>query len=139
LHPKFEVETMIRRLALLMIFSFGLAMITVVAQQPSTQQNPPAQDQAQQPTQPPPHVDVEPSPADRKLEQAISGELQKDPHMAFSRVRVHVTDQEVVLVGTVLTAAAKDQAEQIASQHAEGRKVTNKIRVNPNVHKGPGL
>jgi len=130
---------MIRKLALLMIFVFGLAMTTLVAQQPSSQQNAPARDQAQQPTQPPPRVDVEPSPADRKLEQAIQGELQKDPHMTYSRVRVHVTDQEVVLVGVVLTATAKDQAEQIATQQAGGRKVTNKIRVNPQVHHGPGL
>jgi osmotically-inducible protein OsmY len=128
-----------RKLALLMIFGLGLAMVTAVAQQSQSQQNPPAQDQVQQPAQKPPHVDVEPNPEDRKLEQSILGALQKDPHMAYSRVSVHVTDQEIVLVGIVLTTTAKDQAEQIATQHAGGRKVTNKIRVNPNVHHGPGL
>jgi osmotically-inducible protein OsmY len=128
-----------RKLALLVVFSLGLAMLTAAAQQQPTQQNPPAQDQAQQPAEKPPHVDVEPNPEDRKLEHTIQGALQQDPHMAYSKVRVHVTDQEIVLIGTVLTGTAKDQAAQIATEHAGGRKVTNKIRVNPNVHPGPGL
>jgi osmotically-inducible protein OsmY len=128
------------KLALLMAFSLGVAMVTAAAQQPTAQQNPPAQDQTQQqPGEKPPHVDAEPNPEDRKLEQSIQGDLQKDPHMAFSRVRVHVTDEEVQLSGTVLTNTARDQAAQIASQHAGGRKITNRIRVNPNVHPGPGL
>lgn len=129
-----------RKLALLMAFSFGLAMLTAAAQQPTAQQNPPAQDQTQQqPSEKPPHVDAEPNPEDRKLEQSIQGDLQKDPHMAFSRVRVHVTDTEVILSGTVLTNTARDQAAQVATDHAGGRKITNRIRVNPNVHPGPGL
>jgi osmotically-inducible protein OsmY len=126
-----------RKLALLMIFGFGLAMVTAVAQQ--AQQNPPAKDQVQQPAEKPPHVDAEPNPEDRKLEQTIQGALQQEPHMAYSRVRVHVTDTEIVLTGVVLTVTARDQAAKIASDHADGRKVTNRIKVNPNTNPGPGL
>ena len=107
------------------------------------QQNPPAQDQqnpaaAGQQGQPP-HVDAEPNPAARQVEKNIKDALSQDPHMAYSRVRVQATDSEIILSGTVLTADAKDQAEQIAKQNAGGKKVTNRIKVNPNVHPGPGL
>lgn len=120
----------------LLILSFTLARAT-------SQQNPPAQDQQNpaasgQETQKP-HVDAEPNPEARQLEQNIKAALDQDPHMAYSRVRVQATDSEVILSGTVLTADAKDQAEQIAKQNAGGKKITNRIRVNPNVHPGPGL
>ncbi|HEY4676534.1 MAG TPA: BON domain-containing protein, partial [Candidatus Angelobacter sp.] len=51
----------------------------------------------------PPHVDAEPSPADRDLERTIKDALGQDPHMAYSRVNVHVDDKAVVLGGVVLT------------------------------------
>ena len=137
-----EVEsTMMRRtlhtLALLMVFSLVLAGALAAAQQSPTQQNPPAQ--AQQPQEAPPHVDEQTNPEARKTEQAIQSALGQDPHMAYSRVQVQASDTEVILTGVVLTATAKDQAEKIATDQAGGRKVTNKIRVNPNVHPGPGL
>jgi len=123
-----------------LLLALSLTLVTVAAQaQPAAQQKPPAQDQAQQPAEPPPHVDQQTNPDDRKLEQAIMGDLRKDPHMAFSRVTVHVSDTEVVLTGIVLTQTAKDQAEQIAGQHAQGRKMNNRIRVNPNLNPGPGF
>jgi osmotically-inducible protein OsmY len=87
----------------------------------------------------PPHVDAEPSPADRDLERTIKDALGQDPHMAYSRVSVHVTGKEVVLTGVVLTGTAKGQAAQIASEHAAGRKVTNKLKVNANTHPGSGF
>jgi osmotically-inducible protein OsmY len=87
----------------------------------------------------PPHVDAEPSPADRDLERTIKDALGQDPHMAYSRVSVHVTDKEVVLTGVVLTGTAKGQAAQIASEHAAGRKVTNRLKVNANTHPGSGF
>jgi osmotically-inducible protein OsmY len=139
-----EVETtMMKRtlhtLALLTVFGVAFAGVQAAGQQSPSQQNPPAQDQAQQPAENPPHVDAQTNPEDRKVEQSIQGALGQDPHMAYSRVQVRATDTEVVLTGVVLTATAKDQAEKIATDQAGGRKVTNKIRVNPNVHPGPGL
>lgn len=128
---------------IVMLTLLGLAVAVAVAQaagqQSPSQQNPPASGQAQQPAEKPPHVDQEPNPEDRQLEQTITGDLQKDPHMAYSQVIVRATDKEIVLSGTVLTATAKQNAEDMAQKHADGRKVTNKIRVNPNIHPGPGL
>lgn|SRR5262249_14561852 len=99
---------------------------------------PPAWDPPQQ-AQKPPHVDAEPDAQARNLEKTITNAIKQDPHMAYSRVTVHVTDSEVVLSGVVLTDTAKDQAAQIATEQAGGRKVTNKIKVNPNTHPGPGI
>jgi osmotically-inducible protein OsmY len=126
-------------LALVTVFSLVMAGVQSAAQQPTSQQNPPTQDQAQQPQEAPPHVDAQTNPEDRKAESAIQDALKQDPHMAYSRVQVQATDTEIILTGVVLTATAKDQAEKIATDQAGGRKVTNKIRVNPNVHPGPGL
>jgi len=84
-------------------------------------------------------VDAEPDPASRSLEKEIQSDFKKDPHSAYSRVAVHVDDKEVILSGTVLTQTAKAQAEQVAASHAGGRKINNKIRVNPSVNPGPGI
>jgi osmotically-inducible protein OsmY len=137
-----EVETtMMRRtlhtLALLTLFSLVLAGALAAAQQSPSQQNPPPQ--AQQPAENPPHVDAQTNPEARKIEKSIQSAFGQDPHMAYSRVQVQATDTEVILTGVVLTATAKDQAEKIATEQAGGRKVTNKIRVNPSTHPGPGL
>jgi osmotically-inducible protein OsmY len=78
----------------------------------------------------PPHVDAEPNPADRQIENTIMTDLKQDPHMAYSDVHVHVTDAEVLLGGTVKTQTAKDQAAKIARAHAAKRKITNSIKVN---------
>lgn len=126
------------RLAVLTLLS--LVFLAQAKAQAASQQNPPASGQAQQqPTETPPYVSKEPNPEARKLEQAINSELQQDPHMAYSRVRVQATDDEIVLSGTVLNATAKQNAEDIAQKHAGGRKISNRIRVNPNVQPGPGI
>lgn len=127
------------KLALLSILTFAAAY--TFAHQPQSQ-NPPAssgQSQAQQPAEPPPHVDQEPNPDDRALESSIKDELAKDAHMTYSRISVHVTDTEIMLTGVVLTNTAKDQAEKIAGEHAGNRKIENQLKVNPNTHPGPGL
>ncbi|HEY6305104.1 MAG TPA: BON domain-containing protein [Candidatus Angelobacter sp.] len=131
------MRRILHTLALLTVFSLVLAGALAAAQQSPAQQNPPAQ--AQPPQEAPPHVDAQTNPEDRKTEQAIQSALGQDPHMAYSNVQVRATDTEVTLTGTVLTATAKDQAEKIAADQAGGRKITNKIRVNPNIHPGPGL
>ena len=119
---------------------FFLALSFTIAQaasgQPSAQ--PTAASGVQQ-AEPPPHVDAEPNPGDRQLENKIMDDLKQDPHMAYSKVSVHVTYKEVLLTGTVLTKTAKDQAAQIASEHAAKRKITNRIKVNSNTHPGPGF
>lgn len=124
------------KLAMLAILTLSLAVAVAMGQQPQPQISP-AQGQAQQEN--PPHVDEQTNPEGRAIEKSITDALNQDPHMAYSKVSVHASGDEIILTGTVLTATAKDQAEKIATEHASGKKVTNKIRVNPNLHPGPGL
>ncbi len=125
------------KLALLSIFMF--AAVYAFARQPQSQYPAPSQPQAQQPAEAPPHVDPEPNPDDRALEQSIKADFGKDEHMAYSSVAVHVTDTEIMLTGTVQSSSAKDQAEKIATDHAGGRKIKNQIKINTNTHPGLGL
>ena len=118
------------KLAMLAILTLFLAVALAAGQQPQPQ-NSPAQGQAQEN---PPHVDQQTNPEARAVEKSIRNALNQDPHMAFSNVSVHTSGGEIILTGSVLTSAAKDQAEKIATEHAGGTKVTNKIRVNPNIH-----
>lgn len=124
--------------ALVAVVAFSFWSVFALGRQPQAQSSQ-AQDQAQQQAEKPPHTDTEPQPAARELENTIMDALKQDPHMAYSRVRVHVTDTEVLLTGVVLTATAKDQAAQIATDHAGGRKVVNHIKVNPSTHPAPGI
>ena len=118
------------KLAMPAILTLFLAVALAAGQQPQPQ-NSPAQGQAQEN---PPHVDQQTNPEARAVEKSIRDALNQDPHMAFSNVSVHTSGGEIILTGSVLTSAAKDQAEKIATEHAGGTKVTNKIRVNPNIH-----
>jgi osmotically-inducible protein OsmY len=128
------------KLALLALFALAAVQASggQAQSQPQPQSQPKAEAQYQQPqaqpTEPPPHVDQEPNPADRALEDTIKKDLGQDAHMAYSRVTVHVTDTEVELDGVVLTSTAKEQAAKIATEHAGGRKVKNKLKINPNTH-----
>jgi len=124
------------RLAMLATLALPWSAAFAVGEQ-TQPRSAPAQDQAAQQA-PPPHVDVEPDPASRKLEQTIKDAFSQDPQFAYSRVSVDVTDTEIVLSGVVLTATAKDHAVKIATDHAGGRKVTDLIKVNPNINPGPG-
>jgi osmotically-inducible protein OsmY len=118
------------KLAILAILTLFLAVALAAGQQPQPQISP-TQGQAQEN---PPHVDQQTNPEARAVEKSIRDALNQDPHMAFSSVSVHTSGGEIILTGSVLTSAAKDQAEKIATEHAGGEKVTNKIRVNPNIH-----
>ncbi len=128
------------KLALLSILTLAAVQALSQSQYPAPSQSQPSQSQpqAQQP-EGAPHVDAEPSPDDRALEKSIQADLGKDPHMAYSHVDVHVTDTEIMLTGTVLTSDAKDQAAKIAGEHAAGRKINNRLKVNSNTHPGSGL
>ena len=79
-----------------------------------------------------------PIPDDRRMEKSIKVVFGKDEHMAYSNVSVHVTDTEIMLTGTVQTAATKNRAEKIATEHAGSRKIENQIKINPNTHPGAG-
>ena len=107
--------------------------------QPSSPQNPPASGQAQPAqTENPPHVDEDTYPEGRQVEKTIESAMHQDPHLNYAKVSVHATQTEITLTGTVLTQTAKDTAERIAQENAGGRKVNNKLRVNPNTNPGPG-
>ena len=120
------------RIGILGLLSLAAAMAQAAGQQSPSQQNPPASVH-QQPAERQPHMDLESNPEGQQLEQAIKVDLQQAARTAFSQVTVLATDQEIVLGGTVLTNTAKQEAEYIAQQHANGKKVTNQIRVT-----GPG-
>ena len=124
------------KLTALVILTLSLSITRAAGQ--NAAQNAQTPHQALQ-AEKPPHVDAEPSPADRDLERTIKDALGQDPHMAYSRVAVRVTDKQVVLDGVVMTRTAKSKAAEIATEHAAGRKVTNKLKVNPNTHPGPGF
>ena len=134
-----KMKQLSTKLALLSILIF--AAVYALAQQPQSQtpSSAPERSQAQQPAEEPPHVDAEPNPDDRALEQSIKADLGKDQHMAYSSVSVHVTDTEIMLTGTVHTSTAKKQAAKIAGEHAGGRKIENHLKVNSNTHPGSGL
>jgi osmotically-inducible protein OsmY len=112
----------------LVILSFTLARAAV-------QQNPPAHDQQN----PAASSQQTPASGSTEIEKNIRSAFNQDPNHTFRSVRVQDTDSAIILSGTVTTADAKQQAEQIANQYGGGKKVRNQIRVNPNVHPGPGL
>ena len=120
------------RIGILGLLSLAAVVAQAAGRQSPSQQNPPASVQ-QQPAERQPHVDQESNPEGQQLEQAIKVDLQQAARTAYSQVTVLATDQEIVLGGTVLTNTAKQEAEYIAQQHANGKKVTNQIRVT-----GPG-
>jgi len=115
---------------MLAILTLSLAVALAAGQQPQPQISP-SQGQAQEN---PPHVDQQTNPEGRAVEKSITDALNQDPHMAYSNVGVHASGDEIIFSVTDLTTTAKDQAEKIATEHAGGKKVTNKIRVNPNIH-----
>jgi osmotically-inducible protein OsmY len=69
--------------------------------------------------------------------QEIQEAFKQDP--AFSKVTVNSDAKQITLHGTVTSKDDHDKAQQIAEQHANGRKVVNKIKINKNTNPGPGL
>lgn len=121
------------QIAAVFFLALGFTIARAASGQPSAQ---PAEALGVQQAEAPPHVDAEPNPGDRQLETKIMDDLKQDPHMAYSNVSVHVTYKEVLLTGTVMTKTAKDQAAHIAGEYAAKRKITNRIKVNSNLHPG---
>ncbi len=131
-----EIMKYYAQVAALFFLALSFTIARAASSQPSAQ---PTEASGVQQAEQPPHVDAEPNPADRQLENQIKEDLKQDPHMAYSSVGVHVTYKEVLLTGTVMTKTAKSQAAQIAAEHAAKRKITNRIKVNSNTHPGPGF
>jgi len=109
---------------------FLFTFISCCAYAPAQTSPPPAQTQAQ-PKQAPPSA--------RSIERAIEDAYRQQPQMHYSRVSVHVTSKEVWLRGVVLTDEAEKLAVQIARDHAAGRKIVDRLKVNPNTHPGAGI
>ena len=65
-----------------------------------------------------------------KVQSDVQTALQKDSQLAGNSVDVQVSDNKIMLSGTVSSQALKDHAEQIATQTApSGFTVKNKIKV----------
>jgi len=119
-------------------FAF-LALLFVMAragaQESKSPQTPPADQQAAQPA----HASSDSAATDDKgVRKSILTDLNNS-HDTAHRVNVKVTHDEVLLTGTLWTQQAKDEAEKMATEHAAGRKVTNKISVRPPHRPNPGL
>jgi osmotically-inducible protein OsmY len=127
----------------LLFATLAVLILSVAPVCAAGQANPSAQDQ-QNPNAPSaqqsqPSQASTGNPTASKIAREIKTALSQDPHVANSKVGVQASGDEIILTGTVASAEVKDEAEQIATQHANGKKITNRIKVNPNVHPGPGL
>ncbi|HZU29532.1 MAG TPA: BON domain-containing protein [Candidatus Angelobacter sp.] len=78
-----------------------------------------------------PQSDAAPT-ANGDVQGNIQSAIQKDPSLANANVNVAVTGKTVELNGTVPTKDAKDNAERIAKDNANGMKIKNHIKVASN-------
>jgi len=124
------------RLTTFAFLSLLFVMARAGAQESKSPQTAPAdQQQAAQPA----HASSDSAATDDKgVRKSILTDLNNS-HDTAHRVNVKVTHDEVLLTGTLWSQEAKDQAEKMASDHAAGRKVTNKISVRPPHRPNPGL
>jgi osmotically-inducible protein OsmY len=131
------------RLTTLAFLTFFFVMANAGAQESKSPQAPPDQQHApsadQQQAAQPAHASNDSAATDDKgVRKSILTDLNKS-HDTAHRVNVKVTHDEVLLTGTLWTQQAKDEAEKMATEHAAGRKVTNKISVRPPHRPNPGL
>jgi osmotically-inducible protein OsmY len=126
------------KVALLAVLSLGFTTAAVAQGEYSGSQQKPDKDQSSSSQQKP---DQDQSVQQKTEAQAPAQEIQEafkqDP--AFSKVTVNSDAKQITLHGTVTSKDDHDKAQQIAEQHANGRKVVNKIKINKNVHPAPGL
>ena len=85
------------------------------------------------------HSTAQAAPPYKDIEDSIKQAIKEDPQMAHSRVGVHVSHDEVILRGVVASKEAEQRALQIATDKAGSRKVRDLLKVNPNLHPGPGM
>src|SRR5215469_13958155 len=143
---------------------FALAQGMPQQQQPSTPQQPSSSDQQQPSTTAPdqskspdtlpntdqkksddqgaqklPQSDAAPAPAaSGDVQSSIQSAIQKDPTLANANITVDVKNgKSVELSGTVPNKDAKDTAERIAKENANGMKIKNHIKVASNDNMQP--
>ena len=113
----------------LLLLAVSLFVANSRGQQPQTQSSQ-AAEQAQQ------AQTAEQSTSDPKeVKKSILDALNSSDQTAH-RVKVDVEHDQVVLTGNLWSQKAKDQAEKVATDHAGGRKVVNRIRVVRHVPAG---
>jgi hypothetical protein len=78
-----------------------------------------------------PQSDAAPS-ANGDVQGNIQSAIQKDPSLANANVNVALNGKTVELNGTVPTKDAKDNAERIAKDNANGMKIKNHLKVASN-------
>ena len=110
--------------ALILVMGSGYAFTQ--SQYPG--QNPPAVPQTQQPPTDQGTAD-QTKASGGDVQKDIQTALQKDQSLASANIRVQATAKNVELSGSVPTQAAKDRAEQIASQNSGGLPIKNNITV----------
>src|SRR5579862_460353 len=110
--------------ALILVVGSGYAFTQ--SQYPT--QNPPAVPQTQPPTTDQGTADqTKASGNTGDVQKDIQTALQKDQSLASANISVQANAKNVELSGSVPTQAAKDRAEQIASQNSGGLPIKNHI------------
>jgi hypothetical protein len=120
---------------------FGLVLLVataVCAQQPG-QLPPTAPPQSTPPTFPEDRAPRQPMPPEQEappqglptpeVQQQIQQGFNSEPTLRNSNVGVHVTEDSVILTGTVDSEQQHDLALRIAQSYAGDRKVVDKIKV----------
>ena len=76
-----------------------------------------------------PQSDAAPTASTGDVQSNIQSAIQKDPTLATANVTVNVTGKTVELSGTVPNKDAKDTAERLAKDNANGMKIKNHLKV----------
>ena len=124
--------------SMLAVFLLSLCFATVrttYGQNQDQTQLPPDQQKSEHAT----HSSAQAAPPYKEIENSIKDALKQEPSMAYSHVGVHVSHDEVILRGTVASKEAEQRALQIATEKAGARKVRDLLKVNTNLHPGPGM
>src|SRR5262249_15869449 len=128
-------------IAAMLVFSLALM---------AQQQAPPAPDRQQIPRQTPPTFPQDQDPGARpvppdmppdtaapqprelssgEIEDEIQSKLNSEPGLENDRVRVSVTDSEVIVTGSVNDQRERDTALRIAESYAGDRRIVDKLEI----------
>ena len=137
------------KFALILVLGSGFALAQTSPQQPATPPSSSPQTDQQQPSKPDqskpetlpntdqkkpddtskmPQSDAAPS-ATGDVQGNIQSAIQKDPTLSSANVTVNVSGKTVELNGTVPNKDAKETAERLAKENANGMKVKNHLKV----------
>jgi cytoskeletal protein RodZ len=139
------------KFALIVVLGCGFAFAQTSPQQPATPPSSSPQTDQQQPSTAPdqskpetlpstdqkkpddtskmPQSDAAPTASTGDVQSNIQSAIQKDPTLSTANVTVNVTGKTVELSGTVPNKDAKDTAERLAKDNANGMKVKNHLKV----------